>query len=127
MCFTSCLGSPVVQAVLTSPVIGVFGKSITLQFNITKDNPLVIPDNIQWQFNGTDLVGGDRVVFSENRFSVTLNQLSLSDEGIYRVTASNPAGSDTDSLFLDVEGTMIYYQYLVSSFFNLSCSFSNCS
>ena len=127
MCVTCCLGSPVVRAVLTSPVIGVFGKSITLQFNITKDNPLVIPDNIQWQFNGTDLVGGDRVVFSENRFSVTLNQLSLSDEGIYTVTASNPAGSDTDSLFLDVEGTMIYYQYLSSSFSNLSCSFSNCS
>ena len=116
MCVTCCLGSPVVRAVLMSPVIGVFGKSITLQFNITKDNPLVIPGNIKWQFNGTNLVGGDRVVFSDNRFSVTLSNLSLSDEGIYTVTASNPAGSDMDSLFLDVEGKIIYYQYLLASF-----------
>ena len=102
---------PIVQAT-SNNIIGIITRQITLKFNITGDTPLVTHNNIHWQFNGTDLVGGDTVVFSDNRFSVTLSNLSLSDEGFYTVTATNPAGSDMDSLFLDVEGKKLLLVFL---------------
>ena len=107
---------PIVQAT-SNNVIGIITRQITLKFNITGDTPLVTPSNIHWQFNGTDLVGGDTAVFSDDRFSVTLSNLSLSDEGFYIVTASNPAGSDMDSLFLDVEGKRLLL--VILTFFSI--------
>ena len=109
---------PIVRAT-SNNVIGIITQEITLKFNITGDTPLVTHNNIHWQFNGTDLVGGDTVVFSDNRFSVTLSNLSLSDEGFYTVTATNPAGSDMDSLFLDVEGKKLLLVFL-TFFYNYS-------
>ena len=57
------------------------------------------------------------IVFSDDRFSVTLSNLSLSDEGFYTITASNPAGSDMDSLFLDVEGKRLLL--VILTFFSI--------
>ena len=90
---------------LTSPVIGVNGSSITLIFTITEDNPPVVLDEIQWLFNGTVLSAGNRVSFSMDRRSVTITQLQvLLDEGIYTLIATNPAGTTSASIFLNVQG-----------------------
>ena len=81
---------------------------MTLQFNITQDHPPVTPDDIVWTFNGTKLNfnNSSRLTFSADRRSLTISRLNLSDEGFFTMTASNPAGSDTASIFVDVEGNI---------------------
>ena len=81
---------------------------MTLQFNITQDHPPVTPDGIVWTFNGTKLNfnNSSRLTFSADRRSLTISRLNLSDEGLFTMTASNPAGSDTASIFVDVEGNI---------------------
>lgn len=80
--------------------------SVTLHFNVSQDSPKVLPMNIQWIFNGTEIAiqNETRYTFSEDRQSLTINMLRLSDEGIYRMIASNPAGSDSDEITVNVEG-----------------------
>lgn len=85
-------------------VIGILSRSITLTVNVMEDNPLVTPSGIKWFHNNSVLVSGPRIIFSSNRLSVTISNLMLSDEGTYTVIADNPAGSDSSSIFLDVEG-----------------------
>lgn len=46
-----------------------------------------------------------RGFFSGNRHSLTIHNLSLTDEGTYILVATNPAGTSQASLYLDVEST----------------------
>lgn len=84
---------------------------------VSGDVPKVMSPDITWQFrsiNGntvTDVVGDSNHVFSEDRRSLTFNNLTFSDEGMYIVTASNIVGNDTVSIELDVESELIYIQY----------------
>ena len=80
---------------------------VTLQFNISQDLPPVLPTDIQWIFNETDITKINdtaRYSFSEDMLSLTINMLALSDEGVYTMIAFNPAGSDSDQILLNVEG-----------------------
>ena len=89
-----------------SPFIGLLNEPVTLQFSIMGDSPLVLVESIRWTFKDIELVEdiGGRIMFSENRLSLTITNLNLSDEGVYTLTATNPAGSSSESIFLDVEG-----------------------
>ena len=70
------------------------------------DSPLVLVESIRWTFNDVELVEdiGGRITFSDNRLSLTITNLNLSDEGVYTLTATNPAGSSSENIFLDVQG-----------------------
>lgn len=101
------IGSPVVSLVAPSPIIGVLNKSVTIQFNITMDNPKVTPDDIEWLFNGTLIQeDGQKVFFSSTKLLITINNLTLSDEGVYTLIAGNPAGTDRADAFLDIKGIL---------------------
>ena len=79
---------------------------VVISFNITEANPQVLSSDILWTFNGAEIENENetRYIFSLDRLSLTINMLMLSDEGIYRMTAFNPAGSEYDETFINVEG-----------------------
>ena len=43
-----------------------------------------------------------RLFFAADRLSLTINFLDISDEGVYKLTASNDAGSSYDSIELNI-------------------------
>ncbi len=71
------------------------------------DSPTVLPQDTVWTFNGDIIRENSYVVFSEDRLSLTLINLNTTDEGVYIVTVSNPAGSDSVNITLDIQGTCI--------------------
>ena len=96
--------------------MGIQNMSVTLSFTISGASPEVQTGNIQWTFrdvnenfnipttsNATtlsNLMG----VFSGDRLSLTLSGLSNDFEGMYTLTATNEAGSDSAVVELVVEG-----------------------
>lgn len=90
--------------------IGVQGRNIALLFKITRDVPRVKPQDIKWYrrslSNDTTeiLVNDSRIMFSTTRDSLTIYNLTLSDEFTYIVNATNIIGTGSSSLFLDIEG-----------------------
>lgn len=83
-----------------SPIVGVVGSNITIQFNITGDIPPVNSSNIYWSINGSN----ERFIFSADRLSLTIIELSFHDEGSYGLTATNPAGTSNNTIYLDIQG-----------------------
>ena len=88
--------------------IGVKGNEITLNFTITRDLPLVVPDDgIQWYHtndNGlVQIVNSSRHLFDATVTSLTITNLTLTDQGTYSLSASNIIGNDSDKIFLDVQ------------------------
>ena len=79
---------------------------MTLHFNVTGDHPAVVPSGIRWEFNGSEIIddGSGFIQFSDDRLSLTLSSLKLTDEGYYKMTATNPGGFNSASLYLDVQG-----------------------
>ena len=99
---------PEVKAAQTF-VIAVIRKDVYLQFLLENADPPVLPQDIQWMFAGVELQEDrEHVMFSSDRLSVTITNLSLSDEGVYSLTATNPAGSDSDTIIVDVQGIFDY-------------------
>ena len=107
---------PTVQAV-RGRIGGIPERSVTLTFTISEASPEVQAENIQWTFrdlNGSsfniptnlltttfsNLVG----VFSSDRLSLTLTGLTNDFEGMYTMTATNEAGSDSETVELVIEG-----------------------
>lgn len=88
-----------------SVVIGVISSMVTLQFLAVEAGvPPVTPNGVRWIFNDIELTQERTLNFSEDRLSVTIATLTPAYEGNYTIIVSNPAGSDSDTLFLDVEG-----------------------
>ena len=99
-------------------------NQLTLTATITMDLPPVAPDGITWYFMddvgsgaggdlpddvmGTEIVEDDEIMFSDDRRTLTISPLSYSNEGFYTVRVMNAfgdfMGSDTDSVFVDVQG-----------------------
>ena len=82
-----------------------------LHFVIQDASPPVRPENIYWTFvtnNGSvSIEPSSRFQFSTDRLTLTINEITDKDEGFYLLFASNPAGSDEGSLFLEVQGKFI--------------------
>ena len=91
--------------------------SVNLTFTITDASPVVQPQNIQWTFtnvngnsfdistNSTTITFSNLTgVFSGDRLSLTLSNINNSFEGIYTITATNAAGSDSAVVELVIEG-----------------------
>ena len=86
-------------------------NNITLNFSIEADSPPVLLEDIQWSYDGVELQeDGEHVLFSVDRLAVTITNLSLSDEGVYSLMATNPAGSDSATITVDVQGMLPYQE-----------------
>ena len=90
-------------------VTALIKNDIILQFSIENASPPVLLEDIQWTFSGAELQeDGEHVIFLVDRLSVTITNLSLSDEGGYSLMATNPAGSDSATIRVDVQGMLQY-------------------
>ena len=88
-----------------STYLGVVHESVTISFKILHASPLVNITNIQWFFNDTRLTSSEsRYNFSSDLLSLIINTLQHSDEGVYTLIASNEAGTNSTSVFLEIEG-----------------------
>ena len=91
-------------------VLGIVGGMATLEFTITDASPSVDIGDITWLFdNGfsiTDITGSNAngLSFSSNLLQLVITIVSNSHEGNYTLIASNAAGSNENTIFLEVEG-----------------------
>ena len=114
MCVFICLATlfvvpPLVENVTVNGApLGVVSNSVTLAFQIFNASPVVQLANIVWDFNGAVLENlAPRYSFSANRLALTIRDLAHRDEGLYTLTATNEAGVDSASLFLNIEGKCV--------------------
>ena len=119
--------------------MGIQNRSVTLNFTISDASPEVQTENIQWTFrdlNGSsfniptnllnttfsNLMG----VFSGDRLSLTLSGLTNDFEGMYEMTATNEAGSDSATIELVIEGHSLFIvmrlDYITSFRLNFMCT-----
>lgn len=87
-------------------VLGVVGSLVTLRFQVEDASPDVLPERTFWSFQDTPLSSNlsDRFVYSVDRRSLTINDLTHEDEGVYSVTVINEAGTDSSEITLQIEG-----------------------
>lgn len=81
------------------------GDTVAVQCTVVKGDA---PITMQWLFDGKELQAGDGIVITKagqrvNMLSVEAVQARHSGE--YTCTASNPAGADTQTAVLNVQGT----------------------
>ena len=102
---------PVVTAITQSPLIVVNGQEATLSFSVTNDIPAVTAEDIVWRFTDQDQnvhildEEDDRHTFSEDKRTLTIPEVHELDEGLYTLEATNAAGMDYASIFVDVQCT----------------------
>ena len=93
--------------------IGVEERNVTLTFAISDDLPSVTPADIQWYLDDSTqpiTTSSDmRYTFSDDMLSLTIEQLTLTDEGLYALEATTQAGSGRGQIFLDVQGIWSCY------------------
>ena len=88
------------------------GEGFKIVFSISNDVPEVSPADTTWTFtssrSGVEVVLNEssdgRIRFSDDKLTLTINSVSLLDDGVYRVSATNPAGSDSDLTTVSVYG-----------------------
>ena len=94
--------------------IGVKGRNITLSFDVTGDEPRVLPQHVRWYFindgNTTEVIGGNgsQFLFSPDRKVLTITNLTLDNEGVYIFSATNIIGTGSSSVYVDVEGNRVW-------------------
>ena len=99
--------SPRVSLISNGLEIGVKDRGITLRVNVFGDEPKVLPEDIRWFLSSTEITEDDeRVEFSDDRFSLTISNLTLSDEGNYTVSATNIIGTGVQVIGLNVQGEL---------------------
>ena len=99
---------PTVQPV-SNRVIGLLNESVTISFTITDDFPKVKVYNIQWQFKPLDsntFNSFNSELLSENRLSLIISNVQLSNRGLYKMLAQNEAGISEATVVLDVYGKL---------------------
>lgn len=111
--------APDVVSTQTKEQIAFRDHNTTLTFVINRASPDVPPQNISWafkyQFNSNSrLINGSdsHNVFSLDRRSLHIVGLSTHDTGTYTLTARNPAGIDSDTIALNVQGTIFSIERL---------------
>ena len=66
---------------------------------------MVTPDGIQWYHQYKLITDSDmHYTFSEDKLSLYIDHLLLSDGGNYTLVAMNAAGSGRATIFLDIAG-----------------------
>ena len=99
--------------------IAVNGENSTIEFNITDDRPLVETVNILWVYlkNLTSIAISwppsfeneaekqvQRHYLSDDRRSLTIRDVQISDEGYYTLIANNSVGKRNNTILLLVHG-----------------------
>jgi hypothetical protein len=97
---------PTVVVITTSP-LGVVDKSVTITFGIIDASPTVNASNIWWTFNGSIVANTSRHRLSVDLLSLTINDLTHSDQGYYTLTATNEAGTNSSSVYLEIEAAPV--------------------
>ena len=91
-------------------VIGIEGTSLTLQFFIADADPPITLNNIFWSLT---LLGGPmditnsqspHYVFSDDKLSLTILQLTTAQGGLYTFSAANSAGVTSESILVEING-----------------------
>ena len=96
-------------------LLGLEQEDTMISFSIFDASPMVQTSAIRWLFitdtDGleTDITEADRLgetalTFSESRLELTLSGLTQDAEGIYRLVATNPAGTASNYTNLTIEG-----------------------
>ena len=106
----------------SSFVIGVEGRSTVLTFNIINAFPPVTIDNVRWLLNregiitditNSTMVDNNTLIFESNSatqtYSLTSNNIQLNYTSMFILRVINPAGVDSNSTDLIVEGIQIMY------------------
>ena len=97
-------------------VIGVQLRDVQMTFNVSRDLPLVVMEDIRWFFTqqGTntrkEILSEDQpnhYAFTNNRLTLTITLLNLTDSGTYTVEASNIVGTGNATTILDVQSKII--------------------
>ena len=91
------------------------GDNVTFMFSLSKDDPPVETQDIEWffifnSFNMRTVItnsANDRYNFSPNRLSLTIVGITLADQGQYILEATNAAGTRSNSSILSVVGKCI--------------------
>ena len=101
-------------------VIGVEFRDVELTFNISRDLPSVIIEDIQWFFQEKQNITARQIVnnyhykFSDDKLTLKLVNLSLLlDTGFYIFEASNIVGTGRDSVYLDIQSKNEFNIYLI--------------
>ena len=101
-------------------VVALEGDSATLQFSIESASPPVQLSDIRWYFQptganySTDItqratLPGSRstLVYSNDRLSLTIGRITQQADGVFTLSATNPAGTTSNSTYLSVEGKFL--------------------
>ena len=111
--------APDVISTETKEQIAFRDHNTTLTFVINRASPDVPPQDISWSFkdrfgSNSRLINGSdsHYVFSLDWRSLHIVGLSTHDTGTYTLTARNPAGLDSDTISLNVQGTVFSIEKL---------------
>ena len=103
-------------------VVALEGDSATLQFSIESASPPVQLSDIRWYFQPTGanystditqratLPGSNStgtLVYSNDRLSLTIGRITQQADGVFTLSATNPAGTTSNSTYLSVEGKFL--------------------
>ena len=100
-------------------VVALEGDSATLQFSIESASPPVQLSDIRWYFqptgaNSTDITQqatlpgtSSTLVYSNDRLSLTIGRITRQADGIFTLSATNPAGTTSNSTYLSVESKFL--------------------
>ena len=111
--FIFSIAEPVVAFTDNGTVVGVEFRDAEMRFNVSRDLPLVKVDDIKWFFKQQgfntrrEIIDKDRYTFSEDRLTLTVRFLNLTDSGTYTVEASNIVGTGNASATLDVQSKFV--------------------
>ena len=91
---------------VSDSVEGILHENVTLQFRLGFAVPSATLQDINVTFNQAPILDGE--LFSlqpiSNLFTISINSLTLADEGVYTVTVVTEAGNDTAEASLAVYG-----------------------
>ena len=101
----SLIVPPTVMAVYDN-VNGILNTNVMLNFTLIGGVPSPSLNDITVIFNDSTVQAGGRfeLKWKENLFTISINSLTLDDEGVYRVIVETMAGNDTAEASLTVYG-----------------------
>ena len=93
---------PTVSADQSSLTVVERTSAITLSCSVTGD-PLPV---LMWTRSGSPVTGSRSQISTDGR-SLTISDVQVDDEGVYRCAGTNPGGSSSDTVSLNVIGKTV--------------------